>query len=378
MKLLKSVLSIIPGRGAKLLPALGAWIFALGALSCETIYDDQDDCLRGISLRFVYDYHMMRGANAFPEYVDCITVYVFDKEGNFVTQQSETTDVLRDENYRMILQLEPGDYDLVAYGGITCPANRFDLTPDFADNQEANRTDLTVTLPVSNQPLNASDVQLHDIENRKGGLFYGTLAVTMPSEYHKGGYMEETVSMMNDTNNIQVILQELNRPYQVNYEDYTFRILDDNFVLDYNNDVVETPDGVSVPHYRPYHAENRISGYYEPVLTPGVQLEPDEEQLVQVACAEFSTSRLVMKHYTTSRLVITHNASGRDVVSLPLIEYLTMIRGWGDSWIKSDQEFLDRQHRWTLMFFLQEGYWWNAIISINAWTVRVNNIDDLN
>ena len=66
---------------------------------------------------------------------------------------------------------------------------------------------------------------------------------------------------------------------------------------------------------------------------------------------------------------------GEKIIDIPLITYLSATRGFGQNWIKSDQEYLDRESNWTLMFFLQNGKWINAMVSVNAWTVRINNID---
>ena len=115
--------------------------------------------------------------------------------------------------------------------------------------------------------------------------------------------------------------------------------------------------------------------------TTGTSLEENKERPVQVACAEFSTSRLFIDHLSTARLVVTtHNeteadGASRTIIDIPLIEYLMLIRGFGDSWIKSDQEFLDRQSRWTLMFFLQSGKWQQSRIVVNDWIVRVNHAE---
>ncbi|MDD5914832.1 MAG: hypothetical protein PUC56_02915, partial [Bacteroidales bacterium] len=47
-----SVMSSVIARGASALLALA------GIVSCNTVFTDQSDCPRGLSLRFVYDYHM--------------------------------------------------------------------------------------------------------------------------------------------------------------------------------------------------------------------------------------------------------------------------------------------------------------------------------
>ena len=371
----------MPRRG--LAPLLGVLVFALAAASCESIYDDRDGCnpddpsvpaeFLGLRLRFVYEYHMERGANAFAYNVDCLNVLVFDDQGNYLTQYDEVFPLPADDSYRMTLPLGAGTYSLVVYGGLACDHARFDFAPDFRAKPEALQSDIRITLPRNAQ--GESDVQLHDTDLRTGGLFWGTLNVTLDEEDFKTPYREETVYLMKDTNNIQVILQELDDPYTIDHRDYDFQIVDDNFVLDGENKFIEIGTENYRPGYRPYAFENRIMGYVDYNSTNGAYNAEDAEMPVQVACAEFSTSRLFVEHLPTARLVITKRATGETLIELPLIKYLLGIRGFGDTWIKSDQEFLDRQSRWTLMFFLQHGLWVNARITVNWWTVRFNEVD---
>ena len=371
----------VPGRGAKRLPLLGVLCLAMGLSSCEPIFEEDPGCRLGIALNFVYDYHMEPGADAFASNVDCVNVFVFDKNGNYLKQFSETSDVLMDPAYRMELPLDAGDYHLVVYGGLACEDARFELTPEFIspDSRSGRKDDILVTLPLED---GISRKQLHNIEDRTGGLFYGTLDVTLTDLDYSVGYREETVYLMKDTNNIQVILQELNSPYEVDCEEYNFYIYDDNFILDGYNNVVPVVTDDYKPMYLPYATENRLMGYVDDKnQRPGAPTEADENKPVQVACAEFATSRLLIEHLPTARLVVTSrvkkDADGNDklIFDIPLLSYLTAVRGWGDSWIKSDQEFLDRQSRWTLMFFLQRNVWVSALVSVNWWTVRINDIE---
>ena len=378
MNLLRCVFNTLPRRGASL-PFLGVLILALAAAACESIYDDQSDCFGGIKLRFVYDYHMEPGANAFPANVDCINVYVFDNEGNFVTQLAETSDLLRDEHYRMDLSLlDPGSYNIVVYGGLACANSAFRFSPQWGTSAAAGygQSDMTVTLPLDANGVSAK--QLHNIESRTGGLFYGALKLTLTDEdFRKKGYREETVYLVKDTNNIQIILQELDDPYVIDVNDYDFQIVDDNFVIDAENRVREIASDDLRPCYKPYFSENRQTGFVDiDRLGNGDRVEENAAQPVQVACVEFSTSRLVIEHLATARLVVTHRESGSKVIDIPLIEYLCLIRGMGDSWIKSDQEFLDRQSRWNMMLFLRNGKWstTSVVIVVNAWVVRLNNV----
>lgn len=386
--------------GAGRLSALsGALCIALGFSSCESIFDADPNCRLGVALNFVYEYHMEPGANAFPSNVDCVEVFVFDADGNYVRSFSETSDALRDVNYRMEIPLEAGDYHFLVYGGLTCEHPRFEFKPGWTPETRAviegcNHAlaawdDVRVTLPLEED--GASRTELHDIEARTGGLFYGTLDVTLTEEDLDVNLKPMTVYLMKDTNTIQVILQELNYPNQIDVDNYRFRIVDDNFVLDGHNKALSIATADFQPRYEPYVTKNRVMGYVAPSDKNGEKVEEDAEREVQVACAEFSTSRLFLEHIATAKLIVTNknvtdNQGNEQVlIDIPLIRYLAETLTYGDSrWIARDrdlrdpelyQEFLDRQSRWTLMFFLQHDVWVNALVAVNWWTVRINDID---
>ena len=362
---------------------LGAFLLLGGfaLTSCDSaVFDDADDCVQGIALRFIYDYHMEPGANAFPANVDCVSIFIFDKEGNYLDHVYETSDMLKDENYTMPLPLGIGDYHIVAYGGLVCDKPSFNINHDWVNSTKliTHKNDIEVNLPLNSDNTSAS--KLHDIYDRTGGLFYGTVDVSVTKSDVRKEYRVVKLPMMKDTNNIQVILQEIANPDQMDHNDYDFTIIDDNFKLDGYNNVVSSTTKGNQPIYKPYNAENRIMGYVEYQHRDGAYNTEDENRPVQVACVEFSTSRLLTENAGKARLVINKKgtrADGNDkpVVDIPLITYLEAVKGFGQNWIKSDQEFLDRQSNWTLMFFLQDGKWIQAQITVNAWTVRLNNAE---
>ena len=371
-------------RKGRMLPLLG--MLCLGGMltSCEALFDDMSDCSSGIRLAFNYDYHMEPGANAFMSNVDCVTVYVFDTDLNYLTQFTETSDILKNENYRMDIPLNPGSYHLVVYGGTTCDDASVEFTPNWtAASTGGHKDHILVNVPTDADGV--SNKQLHDVDARTGGLFYGTLDLTITDrDFTAGTYREETVHLMKDTNTIQVFLQELANPDQIDHADYNFTIRDDNFTLDgYNNPVYTSTRGAGegTKCYKPIAKENRLMGYVDNTGREGTVAGTDDSRQVQMAYAEFSTSRLLTQHMATSRLIVTSakdaddNGNEKEIINIPLITYLAMTRGYGDNWIKSDQEYLDRQSRWSLMFFLQRNVWVKARIVVNSWVVRVDPVN---
>ena len=204
MSYLNRITRPISGRMTLLILLLG--IIMSG---CDAMHEDLQPCPSGLRLRFVYDYNM-EYANAFPSQVDCLILYVFDEEGRRVLSRRAGIAETGDEDWRMILDLAPGRYTCLAYGGMTCDDSSFRFeffsdTPDLEDIEVSVKPGLIGTDPGH---------RLHD-------LFYGRLVVEVPEESTR--YTEETVKMMKDTNNIRLVLANTNG-MTVNRDDFDFII----------------------------------------------------------------------------------------------------------------------------------------------------------
>ena len=324
--------------------------------SCERIYEDLDPCPHGVSLRFIYDYNM-EYANAFPKQVDCLTLYIYDDKGNYVDTKTVTGTELQDENYRMKLNLEKGNYHFVAYGGLACDEKTFSVVQEPASGSKY--TDLRVEMDKSRVTATVpKDRKLHDI-------FWGELSLATADLYSEG-----TVEMMKNTNNIRIVLQQLEGG-TVNADDFDFEITDNNSLFNYDNDLLT--GGIPTVTYTPWTKGQAQTG----VTHTGSQATPIP---VEVAYAELSTSRLMKKN--NPHLVVKRrkenksNKDGKDdvVINIPLNEYLLLT--CSEYYKMGDQEYLDRESRWTLFFFLQEnGNWWNVKIVVNDWVVRINDVE---
>lgn len=327
--------------------------------SCDNgmgVYDDLDPCPSGMKMRFVFDYNL-EFANAFPNQVDCLSVYVFDKEGNLVENRTETTEVLADENWRMIFDLPAAEYQVVAYGGLECELASFAHTVEKENVSRIEDLQVLINEEHVGEESTRSSRPLHD-------LYHGYLACEVTDGLD---YNECTVKMMRDTNHIRIVLQHIdNSP--VNDKDFRFEIVDDNVHLNHINEVV--PDRTVT--YTPW-----TSG----IANAGVS----NNEPVQVAYAELSTSRLMRKsNFVWSdpdgksqngpRLRITTVQNGRIVCDLPLNNYLLLMKSefYGEM---GEQEFLDRASRYNMVFFLdKDNFWVRMNIIVDDWTVRVENI----
>lgn len=331
----KSVISSVISRGA------AALLLAAVAISCNTIYEDQSDCPRGVSLRFVYDYNM-EFANSFHKQAHCLNVYVFDKDGHYLDNWVETSDVLKDENWRMQRKLDEGSYTLIAYAGLCCGEASF-TAPQLQTRAVSRREEVSVSLKQTNNISNAS---LHP-------LFYGMATL----EVGKDDYVEETIYLKKDTNNLRFVLQQMNGE-QIKADEFDVKITDDNGLLAWDNEVQQN----GVITYLPWTKGETVIGSQEDGVTP-----------VSAAYYELSTSRLTT--ITAPRLVVFSRERGENIINIPLNTYLLLLKSELYSEMPA-QEFLDRISEWSLVFFLDSGNRWvNSHIVVNDWIVRLNTAE---
>jgi len=327
-------------------------IFRLGLLclslmaglnSCSVVWMDQENCPQGLSLKFVYD-HNMEYADAFNQKVHCVSVLVFDKDGHHLTTLVETSEALKDEDYRMKLDMEPGDYTLVAYGGLPCEDRSFNITPmGTRANSNLHISDLYAEMEHEDF---VSDDAKHDFYH---GMHNFSVAAKKVSE--------EEVSLIKNTNNIRIVLQQLNGE-EMTADQFSFEITDDNSYMNHQNEVI--PAGTVT--YLPYSTGETTVGSAEDGETP-----------IHAVYAEFSTSRLTTG--TSPKLVIRNIEKDRDVINIPLNTYLLLLKSQKYDNMDS-QEYLDRESDWSVVFFLDPGHRWiNTHIVVNDWTVRINNTE---
>lgn len=320
--------------------------------ACDAFDETLEPCPHGVSLRFVYDYNM-EYANAFPAQVDCLTLYIYDDCDRLVDTKVVTGDELKDEDYRMVIDLDEGYYRFVAYGGLACQESSFYMVDEPVKG--SLRTDMKAIMDT--ECLTAPHrKKLHD-------MFWGDLALETADQYREG-----TVKMMKNTNSLRIILQQVNgEPVKAN--DFDFEIIDDNILFDHNNDLIHHdalfPDEATVT-YTPWAKGQASTGVA--VVGPD-RVEP---QPVEVAYAELSTSRLMMKNHP--RLLVKRHADGVPVIDFPLNRYLLLLRS--EHYDMDDQEYLDRESRWSMFFFLKsDDTWLNTTIVVNDWVVRINNVE---
>ena len=310
------------------------------AVSCGgLIYEDEGDCDVSYRVRFRYDMNM-KFADAFAHEVHSVTLYVLDEDGSIVWSKTESGDALTVEGYSMEVDVPAGKYGLLAW----CDADEY---KSWTFPQAKVRNDLGCAL---NHKSDADGSAYTD--GRIDDLYYGYLAEADFTADE--GTVMVTLPLMKNTNNFKVVLQHLSgKP--VDKDKFDFFITDDNGKMDWDNSLLPC-DSVT------YRAWSVSSGSAE----VGIRSET-----FGVALAELTTGRLVMGH--KPRLHIRNKETGATVLSVPLIDYALLVKGRYNEAIP-DQEYLDRQDDYNLVFFLDKNEnWANSFIYINSWKVVLQN-----
>ncbi|MDE7388248.1 MAG: FimB/Mfa2 family fimbrial subunit, partial [Muribaculaceae bacterium] len=87
---------------------------------------------------------------------------------------------------------------------------------------------------------------------------------------------------------------------------------------------------------------------------------------------EFTVGRLMKDHKLYVDII---NARGDTTVHIPVIDYALLMKTAHYSHM-SDQEYLDRQDKYDMTFFLdKQGYWQAIHINVLSWTLVINNTD---
>ena len=367
-------------------PDLWGYVLSLSLLfslsSCGWVQDDLAPCPvpdnPRVELRFIYDYNM-NYANAFHSQVHCLSVYFFDGNGELMWNEVITdSELLKDEDWRLYPELKPGDYHVVAYGGMDCEDASFYRTGNFPEG--THYTNLHVQLD-PNCLLNPDKYRLH---NHFHGAVDFTVTPTLEDQ-------KVTVPMMRNTNSIQIALQNENVSQPIDHRDFIFEITDDNNDFSHDNSLMES----GVITYKPWLKENRstrptlddvVGGDVTDDKGRGIEdyfsRAEDDEEYFHAAVAQFTTSRLMDTYGTGNKTPTTltiSKADGSDTVfSIPLVKYMLMFKhdGAGASTEEmSDQEYLDRENTWNFVFFIKDGLWVNTHLIINDWEVRLNSHD---
>ena len=324
-------------------------VVTMAALSsCDNglIFEGEGDCGIYYRIRFKYDYNI-KYADAFANEVNSIALYIFD-ENDILVNEITTTDkqALSSGTFEIPLELEPGKYTLLAWGGLM--------------NEES--FDMLAETTVGVTKLQELQVKMHRQHNANGEanvsddllpLFHGT----MPLEVSDiPGTYNETMSLMKNTNVVRILLHEMSG-HNVDADKFIFEIHDSNGLYDWDNTLLED-EMITYSPWRQSTGSAEMEDYTRAITT------------VNVALAELTIGRMMAGESPV--LHIKNRETGEDVFRIPVADCALLVKGHYRENM-SDQEYLDRQDEYTMTFFLDEGEWVSSFIYINSWRVVLND-----
>lgn len=324
-------------------------LFMMTALvSCGTIYDEEGDCAPEYRLSFRYDMNM-KYADAFEHEVKSLTFYVFSEDGTFVKSYTENDETILKDNYYMPIDLPTGSYRYVVWGGLNGKNKSYkvpEMKPGVSKIEE-----LICSMNLQKE-RNVALPYVAEIDP----LFHGMGSFVLSAE--EGVHTVE-VPLIKDTNVIRVVLQNLSGE-KLDARKFRFSITDDNSVLRHDN----SPFLLGNIVYRPFSVDGGKA-----TIEGGVV-----ESTITTVLAEFTVGRLLKEHSERTVLTVT-DEKGRKILSIPLIDNVLLVKGKYNEMMK-DQEYLDRQDEYNLVFFLDDrGSWVSTQIIINGWKVVLNDVE---
>ncbi len=327
------------------------WIILLSLLFVATSCIDEDlsECPSGLSVGFTYNLYNqdMEHANAFENVESDMTLMVFDNEGTLVNKYVATSDDLKHNAYQIdVCCLPSGSYQLLAWGGI---ANGSFIADNLVEGS-SKLDDVLVSLSTIQQGVSSKNLV---------PLFYGMGSL---DNYKTTKYTKVEIPLVKNTNTFRILLQDVSGA-ELNPNLFSFEIIDSNIALNYKNEVA-TNLKVS---YTPFAQGN---------VSIDTKNDGENEEVKAVVFAELSTSKLFANHSKSARLRVINSESGVEVMNIPLIDMVLMMKNEKFSASISNQTYLDRIHNFYMTFYMHNGSWVKSQIIVNDWVLRFNEIED--
>ena len=264
---------------------------------------------------------------------ESVALYVFDEKGLFVKVFEDSGDRLSKEGYTLSIDgLQPGTYSCVAWCGLKNDDDRkADFTVSDLKEGVSTRNDLLCRMEVKS--VDGEDQCSADLND----LFYGSLEGMVISDKNDAEATLYTVSLIQDTKEVEVILTDVPDITSFNADDYTFTYTDNNAVLGYDN----CPVGESKVVYLPYSIEEKkLEGNNEKSVVAKFKvnrLMADSKGIIQVTDnrnQDKIIARIPLVDYLLSRFPHTHPVSGAHI---------------------GEQDMLDLNNEFTLKFYHEDS-----------------------
>ncbi len=346
-------------------------VLCMAVSSCtDLIFDDRSGCDRGVFVNFKYDYNLQH-SDMFADHVGEVTVYVFDEEGQYVTGKTEANEdgmaPLKDDNYSMFFDLPEGKYQFVAYAH----------QRKYSDLIEEEGAKFVRSRGLNDKGIIMEELNVvlsHKMSDIDGNIYIDHQNLPLDTLWHsksdelvevvQGKYAYHTLSLVRNTKTLSVVLRDIDEPDAMNIDDYEMYIDGANVILKHDN----TPD-------------NSVRAMCTPYVSWNTQ-DPDANSRTGVGNmghADFMTSRIILHDSAAEDevLVVKSKKTGKKVIEVNLPDMLSRLSNYDEAHRYSKQEFLDRGYDYDLTFFLSEGSWAYANVSIGVlgWSKRIQNVE---
>ena len=360
---------------------------------CDMIKEDRDDCPTGLYVNFVYDYNTQR-ADMFKDHVGSVTLYVFDESDKLVAQRTVNGSELSVYGYNIHFterELAPGhQYRLSAVAlqkdwnaALSTPGAKYRKTTlSTGDSRQQVSVSLDRT-PSATPPYHevSTAAPLDTLWHTKQVMTAYAANQPAATRYHENANGEPTtnavetitlesgvpayatVSLVRNTNHLNISLRELDKPESVNADDYEVFILDANGDVDCDNNVPAAADSLV---YRPYQ---QWTTTFDAGGTIGVE---------RSAHYDLMFNRLMYNTTTDDNAVlcIRRKSDGTEVAVINLPYVLCEGRTAYEIYSYRPQEYLDREYDYRLEIFLRGDRWEyiSVCIDVLSWAKRIQRV----
>ena len=349
------------------------------------IKEDMDDCPPAISkvaLQFDYTYNVKQ-ADAFATEVKNINVYAFDENGKFFDSYIESREKFETGHTMEITGLKDGKYTFVCLARdrqVMSRAEDDEMEFSFASLTPGVSTidELTERMGKDNGEEIKNDKEFAALYTAKTQVDFQRLN----QNGNEGTVVTSTLSLMKCTKTYRIVLL----PYENDQadfkpENFDVRIEGSAAWLDHNGEKVKN-EGIT---YLPYNMERRAN--YD-----GAHTEVNEEPVDQALIYDLSSSRMFERQsdrrtvrdgdksiYDDKRIIITDLRDKNNPIELfnHSLPWFLALCGEKVNQNWDDQEYLDREDHYVLMFYVSDKRDYNMItkVNVNGWNVNLKDTE---
>lgn len=349
------------------------------------IKEDMDDCPPAISkvaLQFDYTYNVKQ-ADAFAAEVKNINVYAFDENGKFFDSYIESREKFETGHTMEITGLKDGKYTFVCLARdrqVMSRAEDDEMEFSFASLTPgvSSIDDLTERMGKDNGEGIKNDKEFAALYTAKTQVDFQRLN----QNGNEGTVVTSTLSLMKCTKTYRIVLL----PYENDQadfkpENFDVRIEGSAAWLDHNGEKVKNEKIT----YLPYNMERRAN--YD-----GAHTEVNEEPVDQALIYDLSSSRMFERQsdrravrdgdkskYDDKRIIITDLRDKDHPIELfnHSLPWFLALCGEKVNQNWDDQEYLDREDHYVLMFYVSDKRDYNMItkVNVNGWNVNIKDTE---